>query len=212
MKKAAIVALLFVLAFPVWGQVTWGVRAGGSYSALVQKIGDKNEAGSRMGFSVAALANIPLNAIYKRLSIRTELGLMNQGGAWYSGQDLDGMAFYNRCRYNSLHIPVNLAWTFPFYDMRISLYAGPSFDFSLFGDMTSRKENQHLHFGHTDEKDLKPFDLGVNTGFSVAYHAYFLAVNLNAGTLDRRATRRQGESPVYQNNITFSLGYYFECN
>ncbi|MDL2208088.1 PorT family protein [Parabacteroides sp. OttesenSCG-928-O15] len=209
MKKIAFLGLILLLACPVWGQVTWGVRAGGSYSSLVQKVGNEHEAGSRMGFSVAGVADIPLRFIYKRLSVRTELALVNQGGSWYSGQDIDGMAFYNRCWYNSIHVPVNLAWTFPFYDIRISLYAGPSFDLALFGHMTSRKESQNLLFGHTDEKDLKPFDLGINAGFSVAYRSYFLSVNVNGGALDRRAVLREGESPVYQNNITFSVGYYF---
>ncbi|MDH6312215.1 hypothetical protein M2137_000985 [Parabacteroides sp. PFB2-10] len=212
MKKATLIALILLLAFPVWGQIAWGVRAGGSYSSLVQKVGDKNESGSRMGFSVAGMADIPLHFIYKRLSVRTELALVNQGGSWYSGQDIEGMAFYNRCWYNSLHIPINLAWTFPFYDIRISLYAGPSLDFSLFGHMTSREENQHLLFGHTAEKDLKAFDLGINAGFAVAYRRYFLSVNINGGTLDRRAVVREGESPVYQNNVTFSIGYYFRTH
>ncbi|MDL2255425.1 PorT family protein [Parabacteroides sp. OttesenSCG-928-K15] len=209
MKKVILINMLLLLAFSVRGQIEWGVRAGGSYSSLVQKVGSSNESGSRMGFSVAGVADFPLHSIYKRLSIRTEVALVNQGGSWLSGSDMGGMAFYNRCWYNSLHIPVNLAYTFPFYDFRVSLYVGPSLDFSLFGRMTSREEHNSLHFGHTEEKDLKTFDLGVNAGFAVAYRRYFLSVNANCGTRDRRAVLREGESPVYQNNVTFSVGYYF---
>ena len=28
--------------------------------------------------------------------------------------------------------------------------------------------------------------------------------------IDRRALKRDGETSVYQNNVTFSLGYYFK--
>lgn len=190
-------------------KVDFGVRAGGSYASLVQKVGTKYEAGSKMGFSVAGMADIPLTFIYKRLSFRPEIAFVNQGGSWYSGADIEGMALFNKCWYNSLNIPLNIAFTFPFYDFRISLYAGPSLDFALFGEMSSRETDVKLTFGHSEEEDLKPFDLGVNMGFAVEYNRYFFSINSNLGTLDRRAVKREGESSVFQNNVTFSLGYFF---
>lgn len=211
MQKIGFIWLAILLyAIPVSAQkVDFGVKAGGSYSSLVQKVGTKYESGSKMGFNIAGIADIPLHFIYKRLSFRPEIAFLNQGGSWYSGQDMEGMALFNKCWYNSLHIPLNIAFTFPFYDFRISLYAGPSLDFSLFGKMSSRETDVDLKFGHSEEKDLKPFDLGVNIGFAVEYNRYFFSVNGNMGTLDRRAVKREGESSVLQNNVTLSLGYFF---
>ena len=38
---------------------------------------------------------------------------------------------------------------------------------------------------------------------------YFFSVSALCGTLDRRAIEREGESSLYQNNVTLSLGYMF---
>ncbi|MEO3230637.1 PorT family protein, partial [Parabacteroides merdae] len=37
----------------------------------------------------------------------------------------------------------------------------------------------------------------------------FFSVSALCGTLDRRAIEREGESSLYQNNVTLSLGYMF---
>ncbi|MDR2969203.1 MAG: PorT family protein [Tannerellaceae bacterium] len=212
MRKSGIIcfAVLSVVASSLSAQtVDFGIRAGASYATLVQKVGTNYESGSKTGFSIAGIADIPLAFIYERFSFRPEIAFVNQGGSWYSGVDKDGMALFNKCWYNSLNIPLNIVFTYPFYDFRISLYAGPSLDFSLFGKMSSRQTDVDLNFGGTEEKDLKPFDLGVSTGFAVEYSRYFFSIHSNLGTLDRRATKREGESAVYQNNVALSLGYYF---
>ncbi len=205
------IAVVFII-MPLAAQVDFGVKAGISYSALVQKVENTYESGARPGFSIGGVADIPLHFIYKRISLRPEIAFVNQGGSWYSAVDKEGPALHNKCWYNSLHVPVNVVFTFPFYDMDISLFAGPSFDFSLFGKMTSRETDVDLQFGQTDEKDLKRFDVGANLGLAVEYKRYFFSINSNCGVLDRRAVKRDGESSVFQNNVTFSLGYYFRKN
>lgn len=210
MRKLIFIGLAaVVMTLPLFAQVDFGVKVGGSYSSLVQKVNNTYESGARPGFVIAGVADIPLHFIYKRFSFRPEIGFVHQGGSWYSGMDKEGMALYNKCRYNSLHIPLNVAFTFPFYDIHVSLFVGPSFDFSLFGKMTSRETDIDLLFGHTEEKDLKRFDVGANFGLAVEYNNYFFSVNSDCGALDRRAVKREGESRVYQNNVTFSVGYYF---
>lgn len=207
-KARAIGCLLVLLmaTLPVIAQVDFGVRAGGGYSSLIQKVGDEHKSGSRGGFSIGVLADIPF---YQRFSLRPEISFINQGGSYFSGTDVQGMAFYNKFWYYSLQVPVNVAYTFPLGDVGISLFAGPVADFSLFGKMRSNDTNVDIHFGHTEEKDLKPFDLGVSLGGTVEYRNAFFTINAIAGTLDRRAVKREGESSVFQNNVTFSLGYFF---
>ena len=101
------------------------------------------------------------------------------------------------------------AYTFTFTDVHLSVFAGPTFDWSLFGKMKSRETNPDLHFGVSEEKDLKPCDFGMNVGLSVEYSNFFFSVSSLCGMIDRRALKRDGETSVYQNNVTFSLGYYF---
>ena len=101
-----------------------------------------------------------------------------------------------------------LAYTFIINDVQLGVYAVRS-HFSLFGKMKTENQNVDIHFGQTKEADLKTFDLGVNVGLRVDYSRYFFSVSALCGTLDRRAIEREGESSLYQNNVTLSLGYMF---
>ena len=196
-----------MLALPAFGQVSFGVRVGGAYSALIQKVEGTNNAGARFGFSVAGLADIPL---YKGLSLRPELAFVNQGGSFISNFQVEGARnSFNKCNYYSIQVPVNLAYTFILDDVRLGVFLGPAFDFSLFGKMKTENQNVDIHFGQTKEADLKTFDLGVNVGLRVDYRRYFFSVGALCGTLDRRSVEREGESALYQNNVTLSLGYMF---
>lgn len=205
-KCILLIGLSLLLVVPATAKITWGVRAGGAYSALIQKVNDAYESGARFGFSLATLTDIPLKG---RWSLRPEVAFVNQGGNYYSAPGMAEMSLYNKCWYYSLQIPVNMAYTIPVSDIDMTIYAGPVFDWSLFGKMDSRDNNPDLHFGVTEEKDLKPCDLGVSVGLAVEYNRFFFSVGGVLGTIDRRAVKRDGETSVFQNNVTFSLGYFF---
>ena len=74
-----------------------------------------------------------------------------------------------------------------------------------------KTENKHddIHFGQNKEAEHKTFDQGVFFCLRVDYSRYFFSVSALCGTLDRRAIEREGESSLYQNNVTLSLGYMF---
>ena len=208
MKKiVCIVFLTMLMVVPVMAQVTFGARVGGAYSCLVQKVEGMYEAGARFGFSVAGLVDIPL---YKRLSLRPEVAFVHQGGSFISNYQVDGAknSLY-KCRYHSIQIPVNLAYTFVIKDVQLGVFAGPALDFSLFGKMKTENQNVDIQFGQTEEADLKSFDLGVSVGLRVDYRRYFFSVGVICGTLDRRSVKQEGESSLYQNNVTLSVGYMF---
>ncbi|MCL3850500.1 PorT family protein [Parabacteroides sp. GYB001] len=212
MKRIGLVIILVMLMIvPAGAQITWGVRGGLAYSSLVQKIDNNYQSGARFGFSVAGLAQIPL---YKKLSLQPEVAFVNQGGNYLSNiPDGDGTGrLYpkTKCNYYSIQVPVNLVYTFQFTDVYFSVMAGPAVDFSLFGKMkTQENVNTDIIFGQSGEADLKTFDLGVNIGLQVEYSNFFFSVSALCGTLDRRTSKHDGESSLYQNNVTFSLGYYF---
>lgn len=199
--------MIVSIAASMAAQVTFGVKAGGAYSAMIQNVENTYRAGARFGFSIAGLADIP---VYKRLSVRPELAFVNQGGSFLSNYEIEGAKnSFNKCNYYSIQIPVDLVYTFVFKDVRLGVFAGPVLDFSLFGKMKTRDEHVDIHFGETGETDLKSFDLGVNVGLQVEYKNLFFSIGAVCGTLDRLAVRGEGESSLYQNNVTFSLGYLF---
>lgn len=208
MRKIIFIVFLSIwMIMPAVSQVAFGVRVGGAYSSLVQKVEGTYKAGARFGFSVAGLADIPL---YKGLSLRPEVAFANQGGSFISNFQVEGAKnSLNKCNYYSIQVPVNLAYTFNINDVQLGVYVGPALDFSLFGKMKTQNQNVDIHFGQDKETDLKTFDLGVNVGLRVDYSRYFFSVGALCGTLDRRAVEREGESSLYQNNVTLSLGYMF---
>lgn len=206
-KIGWVIFLILWMLMPAAAQVTFGVRAGGAYSSLIQRVEGEYNSGGRFGFSLAGLADIHL---YKGLSLRPEVAFVNQGGSFYSNYDVDGAKnSLNKCNYYSIQVPVNLAYTFHVNDVLLGVFAGPAFDFSLFGKMKTENQNVDIQFGQTEEADLKSFDLGVNVGIRVDYSRYFFSINALCGTLDRRTVEGEGESSLYQNNVTLSLGYMF---
>lgn len=208
MKKIGwIVLFTMCIIVPTVAQVTFGVRAGGAYSSMVQMVDETYRSGARFGFSVGALSDIHL---YKGLSLRPEVSFVNQGGSFISNSAVEGARnSYNKTNYYSIQVPVNLAYTFILNDIRFGVFAGPALDFSLFGKMNTQNQNVDIHFGETEETDLKSFDLGVSVGLMVEYKNCFFSVGSICGTLNRLAVKRDGESSLYQNNVTLSLGYLF---
>ncbi len=189
MKKIGLVIILVMLMIvPATAQITWGVRGGLAYSSLVQKIDNNYQSGARFAF-------------------------VHQGGNYLSkiseGDGTDLAYPKTKCNYYSILVPVNLVYTFQFTDVYFSVMAGPAVDFSLFGKMRTKNVDSDIVFGQSGEADLKTFDLGVNLGLQVEYSNFFFSVSALCGTLDRRTTKHDGESSLYQNNVTFSLGYYF---
>ena len=81
MKRLLIlIGIALTLILPAQAQVEFGVRAGGAYSSLIQKVNDRSESGARFGFSVAGIMEVPLSA-NKKWALRPEVVLLNQGGA-----------------------------------------------------------------------------------------------------------------------------------
>ena len=203
-----IIGLLAIVVTTLQAQVDFGVRFGVSYSALTQRIDEGYVSGGKAGFSIAGLADLPIN---KGQSFRPEVAYLHQGGNYYSQPVLSEMAAYNKYKYYSIQIPLDLAYTFNVSDIRLSVYAGPALDFSLFGKMKTRDNDieSNIQFGAEKEKNLRTFDLGVKVGLAVEYSKFFFSIDAICGTLDRRSVKRDGESKLLQNNITFSLGYFF---
>jgi hypothetical protein len=179
-----------LLSVSASAKVDWGVRAGVARSSLVQKVDVDYWSGSRPGGSVAVLGDVPFHG---RFSFRPEVALVYQGGSFHSDPE-DGLSLLrHRVESCSLLPSCNVAFNVPLSDVKMSVYGGPAVDF---------------HLWHSTGA-VKSFDLGVNAGISVEYAGVFFSINTLSGTSDRRTDKTGNESPVYQNSLTFSLGYFF---
>lgn len=206
MKKIIVCILLIMVVLPLEAQVVFGVRAGGAYSALIYRQDGVAKAGGRFGYSAAGIMEIPL---HKRLSLRPEVALTNQGGKYLTVTANRETFLYRTFDYYSLQIPVNIQFIFTTPEITFGVFGGPYVDFSLWGKTKMDGQKQNIQFGRGVGNDLKPFDLGANLGLNVEYSNFFFTVQAFCGALNRRTDRQPDESNVYQNNVTFSLGYMF---
>ena len=211
MKKSGwiIISFLILFTFTSEAQIDWGVRVGAARSSLTQKVDGMFRSKGRFGFSVAGIADISLK---NRWTLRPEVAFVHEGGGYVSNWTFSGVNLLeNKYKYYSLQVPINVAYNIPLSDVTLSIAAGPVLDFSLFGKMNTQTDKlENINFWSTSrEKDLKPFDMGVNVSLSVEYVNVFFSIGTVFGTLDRRAVKREGESAVFQNNVNFSIGYFF---
>ncbi|MDH6306327.1 hypothetical protein M2459_002690 [Parabacteroides sp. PF5-5] len=205
-RKYVLLGLIMVWAIPaVTAQVTFGVKAGLARSSMIQKIDLDHESGSQLGFSVAGLADIPF---YRRFSFRPEIAFTKQGGHFFSDYNEDKLpGLKHTCNYYSLQTPLNIAFNIPISGVRMAVYGGLVPDFRLWGKMKTLAINGESR--PQTEKNMKSFDLGCNAGISVEYKKVFFAIDIYNGILDCRVDKKESESRVYHNNISFSLGYFF---
>lgn len=205
MKKAwFIVLFIWILTIPAIAQVAWGLRVGNAYSSLVYKVEDVAESGARFGYSFAGLADIP---VWREFSLRPEVSFVSEGGSFLN--NVEGDFKKSNYHYYSLQVPVNFCYTFHFSEVGVNLFGGPVASFPLFGKKKFEGKRENLHFGTSKEDDIKPFDLGVSVGLGAEYHNFMFAIHAVCGTFNRRPHKLEGETSVYQNNVMFSLGYFF---
>ena len=60
MRKIGLLLIAVMMILPAMAQVSFGVRAGGAYSSLIQKVEDTYESGARFGLSISGLSEITL--------------------------------------------------------------------------------------------------------------------------------------------------------
>lgn len=190
---------------PVAAKTHWGVRTGLARTWMTQKIDLDYHSGSRFGYSIAALADIPF---YRRFSFRPEIALVSQGGSFLSRFDAaDQPALRYSANHHSLQVSLDVAFNIPITGVHMAVFGGIVPDFHMGGKMKVKTLDEDP-VGIV-KKDMKSFDLGVNGGICVEYKRIFFSINAILGTLDRRVDKIESESAVYQNNLTFSLGYIF---
>lgn len=205
MKKIIVTLFLFMWVIPLSAEITYGVRAGGAYSSMLQRRDGILKSGGRFGYSIAGLMDIRL---YRRVSLRPELVFANQGGAYYIPVNSPDPVQY-KSNYYSVQLPVNVVYTFTYEGVKFGVGGGPCFDVPLWGHIKENGHNRDLNFGPGISNDLKAFDFGMNVGINIEYSKFFFAVNAFCGMLNMNPLKKTGEPSLYQNNVTFSLGYMF---
>jgi hypothetical protein len=199
MKKWIFTGLMALLSWEVGAQVTFGVRAGLSYTSLTQMIEEEVTYGGRMGFCLAGLLDIPIS---QRFSLRPELAVLNLGGTYYVEYMVEKNPYIeierHKSNYYSIQLPVNFTYKISSGIWQFGVYGGPFVSVS-----TQAREKDVL-----EERKFRPFDVGAGTGLYVQYRRVFTSIYVHSGFIDRQIHKRSHESQLYQNNVIFSLGYW----
>jgi hypothetical protein len=195
---------MLMVSIPVAAKVYWGIRAGVAHSSLVQKIDLDYWSGSCLGYSAGVLMDVPF---YERFSFRPEVAIAYEGGSFHAEQAGESFRLRHGLRNYSLQPSFNVAFNIPIAGVKMAVYGGPACDFRLWNKISTEKVGEEPTL--VTEKETRPFDLGINAGISVEYKGVFFSINTLAGTLYRQAKKTKEEPSVYQNNLTFSLGYIF---
>ncbi|MDR1896798.1 MAG: PorT family protein [Prevotellaceae bacterium] len=200
MKKWMFTGFIIMFSSAVNAQITFGIRAGISYASLTQIIEEQVTYGGRVGFSVAGLMDIPLS---RKFSLRPELSFASLGGAYYLEYMAENPIHFrveqNEYNYYSIQVPIHLAYKIMVNDWRFGVYGGPSVSVS-----TQIREEKV-----PDERKFRPFDIGSGMGFYVECRKVFFSIYTYTGFIDRQTRKQANESQLYQNNVTFSFGYWF---
>ncbi|MDR1345034.1 MAG: PorT family protein [Tannerellaceae bacterium] len=204
MRKIFCLAILVAITSPAVAKIYLGARTGISRSSLVQKIDVDYWTGSCLGYSAALLADIP---IYERFSFRPDIAVVYEGGSYRSGEQTGVFLLRHRLRNYSLQPSLNIAFNIPISGVKMAVYGGPALDFHLWSKVSTA--NISGAQAEVVEKEVKPIDIGVNTGISVEYKGVFFSISTVAGTLYRQKVKTDNSPSAYQNNLTFSLGYIF---
>jgi hypothetical protein len=203
-KTGCTIGLIVLFSAPSFSKVYWGIRAGIARSSLVQEIDLDYWSGSCIGYSVAGLMDIPF---YNRFSFRPEIALVREGGSFRSEWAEGIFLLKHRLRNYSLQPSFNVAFNIPISGVKMAVYGGPTMDFHLWSELSTRMTGENPVI--ITARDTKPFDIGINAGINVEYKRVFFSITTLTGTIYRQAKKAERESPVYQNNLTFSLGYIF---
>ncbi|MDR2499004.1 MAG: PorT family protein [Tannerellaceae bacterium] len=180
-----------------------GGKAGISRSSIVQKMDLDYRSGWSVGWNLAAMADVPVS---ERFSLRPELALISQGGSFLGG---DGVAYIWEHDVDAYAIQptFHIAYSFPILDVKMTVYAGPALTFQLSSKLQSKVLVQEDV--PQMEQSVRSFDFAGSGGISVEYRGAFFSITTVSGLLDRRRLPVEGEGKVLQNNLTFSLGYFF---
>ena len=109
----------------------------------------------------------------------------------------------------SLQPTFHLAYNIPILDVQMTVFLGPALDFQLGSTFATKPLGDNETPGEGQFQSIRPFDVAASGGISVEYSGVFFSITTWSGLLDRRRITNDDDAPVLQNNLTFSLGYFF---
>jgi hypothetical protein len=198
MKRTIITltAFIFFMYAATAQKAQIGFTAGSTLANYKIKDGSDDQSGnSKAGFTAGVIVNLPAG---KNFMIQPGVNWVGKG----SKDEEDGHT--GSITVNSIEIPVNFLYksTGGFF-----IGAGPSASFAVSGKAKFDDVSADLHFGNSNDDDLKGFDFGAN--FVTGYQSpggFMVAANFNQG-LSNLVPGDAGEGSIKSHYFGIRLGY-----
>ena len=203
MKKTIIILMAFIFFMHAANsqKARIGFTAGSSLANYKFKEGDEDQSGnSKAGFTAGLIVNIPAG---KNFMIQTgahwvQKGTKDEQDNGSGGTDKASLTT------NSIEIPVNFLYT---SNGGFFIGAGPSASFAVSGKAKFNDLSADLHFGNSNDDDIKGFDFGANvvTGYQ-SPGGFLVAANFNQG-FSNLVPGDAGTSSMKSHYFGIRLGY-----
>lgn len=202
MKKTIIIltAFIFLMHAANSQKAQIGFTAGSTLANYkIKDDGEDQSGNSKAGFTAGVIVNLPAG---KNFMIQPGVHWVAKG----SKDEEDG--HMGSITVNSIEIPVNFVYTSAggFF-----IGAGPSASFAVSGKAKFDDVSADLHFGNTDNDDLKGFDFGANvvTGYQ-SPGGFLVAANFNQG-FSNLIPGDAGNSTMKSHYFGIRLGYVLKA-
>jgi outer membrane protein with beta-barrel domain len=198
MKKTIITLSAFILFMYAANaqKARIGITAGSTLANYKIKADGEDQSGnSKAGFTAGVIVNLPAG---KNFMIQPGIHWVGKG----TKDEEDGHTASLTA--NSIEIPVNFLYT---SNGGFFIGAGPSASFAVSGKAKLDDVSADLHFGNSDDDDLKGFEFGANvvTGYQ-SPKGFLIAANFNQG-FSNLIPGDAGNSSIKSHYFGIRLGY-----
>jgi hypothetical protein len=172
--KYALVVFLMVAFTDMQAQIKSGYVFGVNLSSLTLKAkGIGSFPDTQGGIHLGGFYELPIS---DRFAFQPSLWLSAKGSSY----EIDSVQYFLSPIY--MEVPVNIAYRFGKDAVKISLFAGPYFAFGVGGlSMDAQGNLKDIRYGTGENKDLKPFDVGLNFGAGLNLKVLIISAQFGIG-------------------------------
>jgi len=209
MKKIG--TILLVISFSaitnqLFSQIKIGPTVGLNLSTMTMKYsGMSLDPKTKAGFHIGCISEIN---IAKNFYLQPGL-IFTTKGSKYSVKDY-GYSYDISISPSFIELPVNALYKIDVSSIKVFLLAGPSFAYGIGGKYKENDESDDIKFGSGDDKDMKPFDLGLNMGAGMEVKNFQLMLQYNLGLLNL-APVTDNDAEMKTRVFSISLAYLFSA-
>jgi hypothetical protein len=173
MKKILLLMAIVAVCFGANAQSKFGVKGGINFSSMTFK-------NNGVGLDTKMILGIHIGVLMERqfnngFYLQPGLLLSTKGTKWdFNDNDFEYNTTY-------LELPVNLGYKVELNGAKLLLAGGPYFAYGISGEVKSGGKTADIEWGSGKDKDLKPFEAGLNLSTGVEVQKFQFTLQYGVG-------------------------------